>query len=129
MKKIVHSINAPAPVGPYSQAVMAGDWLFISGQIAVNPATGEIIHRTIEEETHQILMNLKVILNEAGLGFDDVVKCTVYVKDMEHYGIINAIYGEYFGLDNAPARELVEVTRLPKDVNLEISAIAYAGKK
>lgn len=129
MKEIIHSINAPAPVGPYSQAVMAGDWLFISGQIAVNPATGEIIHRTIEEETHQILMNLKVILNEAGLGFDDVVKCTVYVKDMEHYGIINAIYGEYFGLDNAPARELVEVTRLPKDVNLEISAIAYAGKK
>lgn len=129
MKKIIHTIQAPAPVGPYSQAVLAGDWLYISGQIAVNPATGEIIHRTIEEETHQILANLRVILKEAGLTFDDVVKCTVYVRDMEHYGIINAIYGEYFGLDNAPARELVEVTRLPKDVNLEISAVAYAGKK
>ena len=128
MKKIIHTIHAPAPVGPYSQAVMGGPWLYISGQIAVNPATGEIINRTIEEETHQILTNLKVILKEAGMGFEHVVKCTVYVRDMEHYGIINAIYGEYFGLDNAPARELVEVTRLPKDVNLEISAIAYSGE-
>lgn len=128
MKKIIHTIHAPAPVGPYSQAVMGGPWLYISGQIAVNPATGEIINRTIEEETHQILTNLKVILTEAGMGFEHVVKCTVYVRDMEHYGIINAIYGEYFGLDNAPARELVEVTRLPKDVNLEISAIAYSGE-
>lgn len=128
MKKIIHTIHAPAPVGPYSQAVMGGPWLYISGQIAVNPATGEIINRTIEEETHQILTNLKVILTEAGMGFEHVVKCTVYVRDMEHYGIINAIYGEYFGLDKAPARELVEVTRLPKDVNLEISAIAYSGE-
>jgi len=128
MKKIIHTIHAPAPVGPYSQAVMGGPWLYISGQIAVNPATGEIINRTIEEETHQILTNLKVILTEAGMGFEHVVKCTVYVRDMEHYGIINAIYGEYFGLDNAPARELVEVTRMPKDVNLEISAIAYSGE-
>jgi len=127
MKKIIHTAKAPAPVGPYSQAVMAGGWLYISGQIAVNPATGEIISRTIEEETHQILSNLKVILNEAGMSFADVVKCTVYVKDMEHYGIINGIYGEYFGLDGAPARELVQVSRLPKDVNLEISAVAFSG--
>ena len=128
MKKIIQTAKAPSPVGPYSQALMAGDWLYISGQVAIDPATGEIIHRTIEEETHQILSNLRVILEEAGLDFQHVVKCTVYVKDMEHYGIINAIYGEYFGLDNAPARELVQVSRLPKDVNLEISAIAYAGK-
>ena len=127
MKKIIQPAEAPAPVGPYSQAVMAGNWLYLSGQIAVNPNTGEIINRTIEEETHQILTNIRTILDEAGLGFDDVVKCTVFVRDMEHYGIINAIYGEYFGLDGAPARELVEVSRLPKDVNIEISAVAYGG--
>lgn len=126
MKKIIHTPLAPAPVGPYNQAVLVGPWLYISGQIAIDPASGTLITRTIEEETHQVLSNLKVILGAAGMDFSHVVKCSVFVKDLDHYGIINSIYGEYFGIDQAPARELVQVSRLPKDVNLEISAIAYS---
>ncbi|MEN7550602.1 RidA family protein [Rapidithrix thailandica] len=123
MKKIVNSEKAPAPIGPYSQAVMAGDTLYVSGQIPINQATGELISGSIQEETHQVMRNLQYILEEAGLSFDHVVKCSIFVKDMGNFVEINQVYGEYFNTQ-APARETVEVARLPKDVNVEISCIA-----
>ena len=125
MKEIWNTENAPAPVGPYNQAVMAGSTLYISGQIALDPATGQLIVTNIEEETRQVLKNLDAILDNAGLTSKDVVKCTVFVKNMQHYPRINQIYAEYFDEESAPARELVEVSALPKYVNIEISAIAY----
>jgi 2-iminobutanoate/2-iminopropanoate deaminase len=120
---IVNSPNAPAPIGPYSHSVLAGNTLFISGQIALHAQSGELINESIEAETHQVMKNLQAILQEAGMGFADVVKCTIFVKDLNNFGKINEIYGSYFPL-NPPARETVEVSRLPKDVNVEISAIA-----
>ncbi len=127
MKKIITSPNAPAPVGPYNQAVVHNYTLYASGQIAINPQTGELVTDDIETETHQVMKNIKAILTEAGLTFDDVLKCTIFVSDMENYGKINAIYAQYFNEATAPARELVEVARLPKDVNIEISIIAAFG--
>lgn len=124
MKKIIHTSNAPAAVGAYNQAIVHNDTLFVSGQIAIDPASGELITRTIEEETHQVMKNLKAILTEAGLSFEDVVKCSVFVSDMNNYGRINNVYAEYFKEATAPARELVEVANLPKFVNVEISLIA-----
>jgi 2-iminobutanoate/2-iminopropanoate deaminase len=124
MKKIINTKDAPNPVGPYNQSVMANGMLFISGQIAIHPPTGELVMDDIEAETHQVLRNIGAILKEAGLGYEDVVKCSVFVKDMGNYGRINAVYAEYFAEDSAPARELVEVGNLPKYVNVEISAIA-----
>lgn len=126
MKKIVNTSNAPAPVGPYNQAVEVGGILFCSGQIALDPATGELVMDSIEAETHQVMKNIKALLAEAGLTFEDVVKCSVFVKDMNDYARINAVYSEYFNDDTAPARELVEVANLPKFVNIEISVIAAA---
>ncbi|MBX2816841.1 MAG: Rid family detoxifying hydrolase [Saprospiraceae bacterium] len=124
-RKIINTSSAPAPVGPYNQAIIAGGMLHISGQIAIVPATGELkIDGTIEEETHQVMKNIGNILAEAGCSFDDVVKCSVFVKDMHLYGRINAVYAEYFNDDTAPARELVEVANLPKFVNIEISTLA-----
>jgi 2-iminobutanoate/2-iminopropanoate deaminase len=125
MNKIYNTESAPAPVGPYNQAIMAGSTLYISGQIAIDPATGQLSVNNIEEETRQVLRNLDAILHHAGLSSKDVVKCTVFVKNMQHYPKINQIYAEYFDEDSAPARELVEVSALPKYVNIEISAIAY----
>lgn len=127
MKKIINTSQAPAPVGPYNQSVLAGNTLFVSGQIAIDPETKSIVNETIEDETRQVLENLKAILSEAGMGMSDVVKCSVFVSDMHQYSRINAVYSEYFDSENAPARELVEVANLPKFVNIEISAIAYKG--
>ncbi len=124
MKKIINTNNAPAPVGPYNQSVLAGNMLFVSGQIPINPATGEIISESIEAETTQVLENIKSILEEAGMTFVNVVKCSVFVTDMGMFGRINEIYAKYFPAESAPARELVQVVALPKNVNVEISAIA-----
>lgn len=124
MKKIIKSDKAPAPIGPYNQAVIHNGTLYASGQIAIHPETGELVTDTIEAETHQVMANIKAILGEADLSFDDIIKCSVFVSDMNNFGRINAVYAEYFNESNAPARELVEVANLPKFVNLEISVIA-----
>ncbi|RME95323.1 MAG: RidA family protein [Bacteroidetes bacterium] len=124
MKRIIHTSAAPAPVGPYNQATAHQGTLYVSGQIALDPASGQLQTRTIEEETHQVMKNLQAILHEAGLEFSDVLKCSVFVSDMNNYARINAVYAEYFDEATAPARELVEVANLPKFVNIEISLIA-----
>lgn len=124
MKKIIKTPKAPMPIGPYNQAVIHNGTIFISGQIAINPATGELVTDTIEAETKQVMENLKAILEEAGLSFKEVVKCSVFVKDMHNFSRINAVYAQYFDEADAPARELVEVANLPRFVNIEISAIA-----
>ena len=126
--KIINSQQAPAPIGPYSQAVLAGNTLYVSGQIALHPETGELVRGSIEEETHQVMRNLQAILSEAGLPLASVAKCTIYVKDMNNFGRINEVYGSYF-TNNPPARETVEVSRLPKDVNVEISCIAVSSTR
>ena len=124
MKKIVNTVNAPSPVGPYNQSVLAGNTLYLSGQIALDPATGELVLDDIETETRQVLKNLEAVLNEADMNFENVVKCSVFVADMKMYSRINAVYATVFDEDTAPARELVEVANLPKYVSVEISAIA-----
>jgi len=124
MKKIINTTNAPSPVGPYNQSTAHNGTLYVSGQIAIDPASGELLTRTIEEETHQVMKNLQAILQEAGLTFEDVLKCSVFVSDMNNYTRINEVYATYFQEDTAPARELVEVANLPKFVNIEISLIA-----
>ena len=124
MKKIIITDKAPAPVGPYNQAIIHNDTLYASGQIAINSATGELVTETIEAETRQVMENIRAILEEADLGFEDVIKCPVFVSDMNNYSRINAVYAEYFDEDTAPARELVDVANLPKFVNIEISVIA-----
>ena len=124
MKKIVKTDKAPAPVGPYNQAIIHNDTLYASGQIAINPATGELVTDNIEAEARQVMENIRAILEEAGLSFADVVKCSIFVSDINNYGRINAVYASYFDEATAPARELVEVARLPKLVNVEISVIA-----
>ncbi|MCX2476393.1 RidA family protein [Pedobacter sp. MC2016-05] len=123
MKKIITTTNAPAPIGPYSQAVQAGNFLFVSGQVAINPENGELNLVNIEEETHQVMRNLKAVLLEAGLSFDNVVKSTIFLSDMGTFSQVNEIYGQYFTAD-FPARETVQVSVLPKNVNVEISVIA-----
>lgn len=124
MKEIKNTDKAPAPVGPYNQATLANGTLYVAGQIALDPATGELVTDNIEAETTQVMTNLQNILENAGMTFEHVVKCSVFVKNMQNYGKINAIYAKYFNEDTAPARELVEVSALPKYVNVEISAIA-----
>ncbi len=124
MKEIINTSKAPAPVGPYNQSVKVGNLLFMSGQIAIDPSTGELVMDSIEEETHQVMKNISAVLTEAGLGFENIVKTSVFVSDMNNYGRINAIYAQYFDEATAPARELVEVANLPKFVNIEISVIA-----
>lgn len=123
MKKIINSVNAPAPIGPYSQAVLAGDMLYASGQIAINPATGELVMDTLENETRQVMKNIQAVLTEAGMEFSNVLKCSIFLSDMGNFAEINEIYAEYFS-ENPPARETVEVSCLPKSVNIEISIIA-----
>lgn len=122
-KEIIFSKEAPAPIGPYSQAVKAGNTLYVSGQIPLDAETGELINENITEETHAVMKNLEAVLRAAGYGFDDVVKCSIFIKDMGQFATINDAYGQYFK-SNPPARETVEVARLPKDVNVEISCIA-----
>ena len=123
-KTIVTSKNAPAPIGPYNQAVWYGDVLFVSGQIALDPVTGELVLDSIEIETDRVLKNLEGILHAAGLTFENVLKCSVFVTDMNDFSKINAVYGNYFKEDTAPARELVQVAALPRFVHVEISLIA-----
>jgi 2-iminobutanoate/2-iminopropanoate deaminase len=122
-KEIIHTANAPAPIGPYSQAIKAGNLLFISGQIAIVPASGEIANQDIQAETHQVMQNLKTILSEAGLTFANVVKTTIFLSDMDLFGDVNTIYGQYFE-GEFPARETIAVKGLPKNVRVEISMIA-----
>lgn len=122
-KQIINSADAPAPIGPYSQAVKHGDTLYVSGQIALDAKTGNLITGDIKTETHQVMKNLSAILTAAGLDFTHVVKTSIFVKDLNNFVAINETYGEYFK-SNPPARETVEVSRLPKDVNVEISVIA-----
>lgn len=124
MKKIITTTNAPAPIGPYNQAVQAGNTLYISGQIPLDPKTGNLVSGDIKKETEQSMQNLKAILTEAGMTFENVVKSSIFVKDMHQFSQINEVYGAYFDADTAPARETVEVANLPKFVNVEISMIA-----
>ncbi|PWS31086.1 RidA family protein [Pedobacter paludis] len=126
MKEIIKTTSAPAPIGPYSQAVKAGNFLFVSGQVAINPESGELNIGNIEEETHQVMRNLKAVLLEAGLTFDHVVKSTIFLSDMGTFAQVNEVYGQYFTAD-FPARETVQVSVLPKNVNVEISVIAVIG--
>ena len=127
-KQIIKTEKAPAPIGPYNQAVKTGNMLFISGQVAINPATAELMTGSINEETNQVMKNLSAILDEAGMQFSDVVKTTIFLSDMQLFAEVNEIYGRYFpgsgGEANFPARETVAVKGLPKNVNVEISMIA-----
>ena len=124
MKKIIFTENAPAPIGPYNQAVLKGNTLYTSGQIAINPATGELVTDNIEVETEQVMQNMKAVLEAAGMTFENVVKTTIFIMDMNDFGKINTVYGSYFNETTAPARETVQVACLPKNVNVEISMIA-----
>ncbi len=125
MKTIVQTSHAPAPIGPYSQAVKSGSTLYVSGQIAINPTTGALVNDSIEDETRQVMKNLEAILTEAGMNFSHVVKCSIFVSDMNNFARVNGVYGEFFQT-NPPARETVEVSALPKFVNVEISCIAVS---
>jgi len=122
-KTIITTSAAPAPIGPYNQAVLTGNMLFISGQICIDPATGNLKNKDIQEETHQVMHNLKAILQQAGMDFNQVVKTTIFLTDMHQFGAVNEVYGKYFEKD-FPARETVQVSALPKFVNVEISMIA-----
>ena len=122
-KKIFNTQNAPAPIGPYNQAILVNNTLYISGQICLDPQTGQLRNKDLAEETHQVMQNLKAILAEAGMTFSNVVKTTIFITDMNQFGRINEIYGNYFAGD-FPARETVQVSALPKEVSIEISMIA-----
>lgn len=122
-KTVVYSANAPEPIGPYSQAIQTGNMLFVSGQIAIQKSSGKILTSNIEEETQQVMTNLREILTASGMDFSNVVKTTIFLKDMNNFPKVNDVYGQHFQ-QNPPARETVEVSRLPKDVNVEISCIA-----
>lgn len=124
MKKIIETSHAPAPIGPYSQAVLYDDTLYTSGQIAIDPRTGDLVSGDISKETEQVMKNIGAVLEQAGMSYDNVLKTTIFIKDMNDFQKINAVYGSYFDEATAPARETVEVARLPKDVNVEISVLA-----
>ena len=124
MKKIIITSKAPAPIGPYNQAILKGNTLYTSGQIALNPETGELVLTDIKTETQQVMVNMKAVLEAANMTFDDVVKTTIFITDMNDFGQINDVYGSYFNEDNAPARETVQVAKLPKNVHVESSMIA-----
>jgi 2-iminobutanoate/2-iminopropanoate deaminase len=122
-KKVINTSNAPAPIGPYNQAIMVNDQLYISGQVCIDPASGNLKNKDLQEETHQVMHNLKAILQDAGMSFTNVVKTTIFLTDMNRFSEVNEIYGKYFDGD-FPARETVEVSALPKFVNVEISMVA-----
>ena len=124
MKKIIFTEKAPAPIGPYNQAILTGNTLYTSGQIAINPATGDLVTANIEAETAQVMDNMKAVLEAAGMTFENVVKTSIFIMDMNDFGKINTVYGSYFNEKTAPARETVQVACLPKNVNVEISMIA-----
>lgn len=121
--QIIQSNDAPAPIGPYSQAIFANNTLYVSGQIALDSKSGALVNKDIVQETHQVMKNIEAILQSGGMTFSNVVKCSIFVKDLNNFSVINETYGSYFK-DSPPARETVEVSRLPKDVNVEISCIA-----
>jgi 2-iminobutanoate/2-iminopropanoate deaminase len=123
MKTVINTDNAPAPIGPYSQAVAAGGFVFVSGQIPTNPSTGEVVAGDIKAETKQVMENIKAVLTEAGINFSNVVKTSIFLTDMQSFAHVNEVYGTYF-TDQFPARETVQVAALPKNVNVEISVIA-----
>lgn len=123
MKKIISTKNAPAAIGPYSQAILTNNTLYCSGQIAINPTTGDLVINNIKDETNQVMQNILAILKAANMNFNNVVKCSIFMKDMNHYSEINEVYSKYFDQD-PPAREAVQVSVLPKNVNVEISVIA-----
>jgi len=124
MKKIITTTKAPAPIGPYNQAILSGNTLYTSGQIAINPETGALILDTIQAETTQVMNNMKEVLAAADMTFEHVVKASIFISDMNQFADINKVYGSYFNEETAPARETVEVANLPKFVNVEISMIA-----
>tara|TARA_Y100000991_G_scaffold146197_1_gene110557 strand:- start:968 stop:1348 length:381 start_codon:yes stop_codon:yes gene_type:complete len=124
MKKVIYTKNAPKAIGPYSQAILANKTLYTSGQIAINPISGDLIINSITNETHQVMKNLQAILKAADMNFSNVLKCTIFLKDMNHYTDVNLVYSEYFD-KNPPAREAVQVSVLPKNVNVEISLVAH----
>jgi 2-iminobutanoate/2-iminopropanoate deaminase len=123
MKTIINTAAAPAPIGPYNQAVRAGNTLYVSGQIALDTESGNMLQESIPVETRQVMKNLEAILKEAGMGFENIVKTTIFLKNLGDFAVVNEIYGAYFK-GNFPARETVEVSKLPKDANVEISVIA-----
>ncbi len=122
--QIIFTKEAPAPIGPYSQAILAGNTLYVSGQIALDAETGELINENITEETHAVMKNLEAVLRAVDFTFNDIVKCSIFIKSMDEFSTINEAYGQYFK-SNPPARETVEVSKLPKNVNVEISCIAF----
>jgi 2-iminobutanoate/2-iminopropanoate deaminase len=124
MKKIIFTEKAPSPIGPYSQAILSGDTLYVSGQVALNPENGELMMDSIESQTHQVMKNLSAVLAAANMNFENVVKATIFITDMNNFLRINAVYGSYFPSDYAPARETVQVSALPRNVDVEISVIA-----
>ena len=124
MKKIIQTTKAPAPIGPYNQAVLSGNTLYTSGQIAINPSTGQLETANIEEETTLVMENMRAVLEAAEMTFENVVKTSIFISDMNQFSKINSVYGRYFNEESAPARETVEVANLPKFVNVEISMIA-----
>jgi len=123
MKTVINTVNAPAPIGPYSQAIVAGDFIFVSGQVAIDAATGELVLDDIKTETTKVMENIKAILTEAGIGFGHIVKTTIFLLDMQNFAQVNEVYGSYF-TEKFPARETVAVAGLPKNVNVEISITA-----
>jgi 2-iminobutanoate/2-iminopropanoate deaminase len=122
-KTLINTANAPKPIGPYNQAILTGNLLFISGQVCIDPATGNLKNKDVQEETHQVMHNLKAILLQAGMDFSNVVKTTIFITDMHRFAEMNEVYGKYFD-GGFPARETVQVSALPKFVNVEISMIA-----
>ena len=124
MKKVIYTNKAPDPVGPYNQAVFSNDTLYISGQVALNPKNGKMINNSLEDETNQVMNNLKAILKEVGFDFNNVIKSTIYLTNLENFDEVNKIYGSFFDGKNVPARVTVEVSRLPKDARVEIDMIA-----
>lgn len=124
MKTIIYTEKVPAPIGPYNQAVLIGNTLYTSGQIALNPETMELVTDTIESETKQVMENMKAVLETAGMTFENIVKTSIFITNMNDFASINAVYGSYFNEKTAPARETVQVAGLPKNVNVEISMIA-----
>ncbi len=123
-KTIIRTDRAPLPIGPYNQAVLAGNFLFVSGQIALTPDTGDLVTGDIQSETSRVMENISAILEAAGLGFSDVVKSTIYLTDIGNFSMVNEVYGRYFKDESAPARETVQVSKLPRNVNVEVSVIA-----
>ena len=124
MKKVITTTKAPAPIGPYNQAILSGNTLYTSGQIAINPETGALVLSDIKSETKQVMENMKAVLEAANMDFNNIVKTSIFIADMNDFSAINEVYGSYFNNETAPARETVQVARLPKNVNVEISMIA-----